>query len=1320
MSDALAAAVRADPALAAVLAFSRRFGRETTALAMHAALPLGLSPELVHLLRMNFVREAPFIAEADLLLSPLCTEVGGGMYEMDADVRELLLAEMGRTAAYGPAHLRRVAQFLRAWAARGLDETADPDAMDHLRVQQWVALAYDEPARAAEALAGALRAGVDAADRPEVARVARLTTVLSAPLAAQVELRRYAGAVERLAATGSATSGTGPVTIGRQRLPSLDRVVRLWHPQAATSTPDIQQQATVAEEPPIQQQANAADKPSIQQQADDSEPGSIPSDGQYRVARVLVIGPVHTSLLMERMGATHLASAQRDSPGAWVWDAGIGDQIHGGHEVIFHQLQPDGGAFAMSVEESAAIVVLLGDSQDAASIEPWVAAARTGGPSRPVLVVVRTTDERAPDLGPIEALAKQYGAHDPIVSSARTRGEIPEVSDRIHQIIPWSRVPAAYSGAEVHWLLGEMEERFGHSVVVEYSEELRGELMRSLPLSYHDQEAELTRAMQCLTAQGFLHVIGKPPRAVVRGEAYERCRNEIWRAAGAAQHDIPGLPSVPVRWLQEHVSAREVHQLVDASLLDLVLEDLTLRGWAHRVDTGRGEMLVIPKIFNLSSKPTSPPDASFDAVIRATWPGTPDELFVLLLVHLADLGPVDIGMPNLAYVVTPGGMLRLNSSVAEGWVQLKLAATPDSNGLEAAGRLFRETLTKYLPADVTPEFVDLQFGAPAAEENQKHTHAAPQRVETKASPPYELPEPPEGVDLDEACLVILPSGTRQDRDGRVVDLDAAWEQLFKPTLTDTVLADGTSLVPVRIPGLPEPGTPLPDWMKAARLVVVDLTGTDPARVKELGLMPGFRTQSVVLIHESGFDVPSDFAGQPVYRYVFTATGELHVQRSVLSSIIVDTLRLSDDQKGAVDGGIVHMAVVAPRHTAPGQGIDIRVYVYDERARPDAEEQMRESGAEPGDIRWGPALGAVRLDTTMEMRISAPWQTAPRWAQLKWRGGVLRTSDWLPIPEQMELHPVSIMVEVLGNRVVLGNVPVTLRIDAPTTRSADAPTQQNRAARTAYACYAAADRLKAVERIGSIRAAGELEVFDEYRTVQFDDKDGPAGTRMREAICSRDVFLLFWSPEADGSGWVGWELARALECHAATGKPEIEIHLLEDTPLERIPAHLRSFSIIGPPTGGSAWRAAVPPGDPRESGPFDVLLSYSAADREQVIRIAEELYRLGLTPWLDVWTLRPGDTLALIPSEQIERIPCAVVFLGRSVDASQQADIQRLMPLFRAGSGRLLPVRLARRSGIDQIPPGLSQIQALDYSADPNAIHELVERIGSLQRNNPPP
>src|SRR5579871_1042559 len=71
-----------------IVAFEKRFGSQHLWLACHAAFPLVLTPELINLLRNNFLddRGIPWIAEPDFLLSPLCRPIGEGLFEVEPRV----------------------------------------------------------------------------------------------------------------------------------------------------------------------------------------------------------------------------------------------------------------------------------------------------------------------------------------------------------------------------------------------------------------------------------------------------------------------------------------------------------------------------------------------------------------------------------------------------------------------------------------------------------------------------------------------------------------------------------------------------------------------------------------------------------------------------------------------------------------------------------------------------------------------------------------------------------------------------------------------------------------------------------------------------------------------------------------------------------------------------------------------------------------------------------------------------------------------------------------------------------------------------------
>ncbi|MBE7551040.1 MAG: AAA family ATPase [Anaerolineales bacterium] len=128
--------------------FRQKFGPSYFRLACYAAVPLILTPDLVHALRMNFFRGSdhlPWIAEADLLLSDLCHEIIGESYQMDVPVREVLLAAVEQEAP--PERLKEIAQLALSY----LNEMTSSDFGPQLRNAQEVAMwSFIEPNEAGQ------------------------------------------------------------------------------------------------------------------------------------------------------------------------------------------------------------------------------------------------------------------------------------------------------------------------------------------------------------------------------------------------------------------------------------------------------------------------------------------------------------------------------------------------------------------------------------------------------------------------------------------------------------------------------------------------------------------------------------------------------------------------------------------------------------------------------------------------------------------------------------------------------------------------------------------------------------------------------------------------------------------------------------------------------------------------------------------------------------------------------------------------------------------------------------------------------------------
>ena len=188
--------------------FVNRFDSEYRWLTYYAALPLILTPELLHYLRNQFLRhrQLPWIAEADLLLSDLCSPVGYEQYVMDTAVRAYLIAEMEEVL--GPEHMRAVAKLLLRYVQQ-LELMNPYLSRQELQAQQLAAMVYVDEAQqqaAARQLAQAYQAVSQTGDgqrlstsaQAEMARLSRLTQELAPKLKAYPQLLDYARVVGRL------------------------------------------------------------------------------------------------------------------------------------------------------------------------------------------------------------------------------------------------------------------------------------------------------------------------------------------------------------------------------------------------------------------------------------------------------------------------------------------------------------------------------------------------------------------------------------------------------------------------------------------------------------------------------------------------------------------------------------------------------------------------------------------------------------------------------------------------------------------------------------------------------------------------------------------------------------------------------------------------------------------------------------------------------------------------------------------------------------------------------------------------------------------
>lgn len=214
MTDLANAGQLREQAKQAVDRFVRRFDKSYRLLAYHAALPLVLTPELVNYLRNEFLRseQVPWVAEVDLLLSDLCSQVGYELYAMETHVREYLLEQMQQDSSFGKQRMQEVAQVLYSYVSY-LSRLNPGRRQQEIEAQRWAAMVYlgdEQCKKAASEIVQRLIETISGTDseilsdsgiRAELARLARITKELSPQLQQEPTLLESARLVQQVLRT---------------------------------------------------------------------------------------------------------------------------------------------------------------------------------------------------------------------------------------------------------------------------------------------------------------------------------------------------------------------------------------------------------------------------------------------------------------------------------------------------------------------------------------------------------------------------------------------------------------------------------------------------------------------------------------------------------------------------------------------------------------------------------------------------------------------------------------------------------------------------------------------------------------------------------------------------------------------------------------------------------------------------------------------------------------------------------------------------------------------------------------------------------------
>nr|MBP6472828.1 CHAT domain-containing protein [Chloroflexota bacterium] len=166
--------------------FAERYGQARLDFACHAALPLALTPDLLYALWFNFNEDVnglplniPWIAVANLLLSPLCQEIGYELYAIEQPIRDVLAQKLIDNERFGLRRAQQIAQFLDQYVDRFFISD-DLDTQELGQAQRMAAYAFANPQQLVAYLDAVYQRPLSA---PQMIRFASLVESVSYPIA---------------------------------------------------------------------------------------------------------------------------------------------------------------------------------------------------------------------------------------------------------------------------------------------------------------------------------------------------------------------------------------------------------------------------------------------------------------------------------------------------------------------------------------------------------------------------------------------------------------------------------------------------------------------------------------------------------------------------------------------------------------------------------------------------------------------------------------------------------------------------------------------------------------------------------------------------------------------------------------------------------------------------------------------------------------------------------------------------------------------------------------------------------------------------------
>ncbi len=135
--------------------------------------------------------------------------------------------------------------------------------------------------------------------------------------------------------------------------------------------------------------------------------------------------------------------------------------------------------------------------------------------------------------------------------------------------------------------------------------------------------------------------------------------------------------------------------------------------------------------------------------------------------------------------------------------------------------------------------------------------------------------------------------------------------------------------------------------------------------------------------------------------------------------------------------------------------------------------------------------------------------------------------------------------------------------------------------------------------------------------------------------------------------------------------------------------------------------------------FDVFLCHNSDDKDEIRRIADELIKQGIKPWLDEREIPPGALWQSVLEEQIANIRSAAVFVGKNgIGPWQNAEIRAFITEFVERKCPVIPAILPTAQNVPVLPIFLKNLHYVDFRVlDPNPLLQIQWGVTGKKPNS---